>query len=195
MRERAQEDVEVEHRRDSRRERRDEPRAADDAAEPEATAPCASEQSAEPSRSARPERLRDLTASDEPVQRRAKNAEQNELREVESHRRGIYHGLTGGSIRPYTLKMPKHKRISVDLPGWVEKATPCLQSVAEDVYVAKALAEGFGAKKDPRCSGLMSAAAKAMHKMEDSRAAEKLRCAEGDRAARKFWEAKVCARG
>ena len=90
--------------------------------------------------------------------------------------------------------MPKHKRIVTDLPDWVEKATPCLRSVAEDAYIARSLAEGYGAKADPRCTGLMSAATKSMRKMEDVKAGEKLRCAEGDRAARKYWEAKVCAR-
>lgn len=91
--------------------------------------------------------------------------------------------------------MPKHTRIEVDLPGWVEQASPCLRSVAEDVYVAKGMAEGYGAKTNPKCTPLLAAAGKSVRKMEDARAGEKLRCAEGNRAARKFWEAKVCARG
>ena len=90
--------------------------------------------------------------------------------------------------------MPRHKRIQVELPEWTAKAAPCLQSVAEDAYVAKALAEGFGAGTAPSCRELMTAGRKSLRTMEDTRAGENRRCAEGTRAARKFWEAKVCAR-
>jgi hypothetical protein len=92
--------------------------------------------------------------------------------------------------------MARHKKITVTLPEWVEKSgDACLRSVAEDVYYAKALAVDHGAAKDPRCSTLMSAAQKSLKVMENESAGSASRCREGDRAARKFWEAKVCARG
>ena len=89
----------------------------------------------------------------------------------------------------------RHKKIEVDLPDWVDAASPCLRSVAEDVYYAKALARGYGAESEPSCRELMATAAKSLAKMENPRIGEKVRCHEGDRAARKFWEAKVCACG
>ncbi len=94
--------------------------------------------------------------------------------------------------------MPRHKRLVVDLPEWVDRLDPkrdaCLRSVAEDVYIARGLAIAYGAQDDSSCSQLMRAAEKSLQKLEDTKASSKIRCAEGDRAARKFWEAKVCAR-
>lgn len=91
----------------------------------------------------------------------------------------------------------RHHKIVVDLPAWVD-ALPtnamCLRSVAEDVYTSKAMAANYGAETDPRCKGLLSAAKKSLRVLEDQRADDGKRCAAGDRAARKFWEAKVCAR-
>jgi hypothetical protein len=92
----------------------------------------------------------------------------------------------------------KHRKIQVDFPPWVDSLTDsdaCLRSVAEDVYFSKALAENAGAKKNPRCDGLMNAANKSLKILENTKAGSKIRCHEGDRAARKFWEAKVCSRG
>jgi hypothetical protein len=91
--------------------------------------------------------------------------------------------------------MPRHRKIEVALPEWAEK-TPnaCLRSVAEDAYYAQALAESYGATSNASCAQLVRAAQKSMRKLEDQRAAIGVRCAEGDRAARKYWEAKVCAR-
>jgi hypothetical protein len=95
--------------------------------------------------------------------------------------------------------MPKHKKtVSFTFPDWVDKLHPirdmCLRSVAEDVYVAKALAESYGATTNPNCVQTMRAAEKSVKKFEDPKTSAGKRCAEGDRAARKFWEAKVCAR-
>ena len=94
--------------------------------------------------------------------------------------------------------MAKHKRLVVELPEWIDKLDPkndaCLRSVAEDAYVARGLAIIYGAQADARCAQLMRAAEKSLKRLEDSKATSRLRCAEGDRAALKFWEAKVCAR-
>jgi len=91
--------------------------------------------------------------------------------------------------------MPRHKKIVLELPIWaVETPNACLRSVAEDAYVARALAQSYGAMEDPSCRQLVNAAEKSIKKLEDSKAPMQKRCAEGDRAARKFWEAKVCAR-
>jgi hypothetical protein len=70
----------------------------------------------------------------------------------------------------------------------------CLRSAAEDAYVALALAESYGAMEDPACACLVRAGMKSLKVLEDEKAEAKRRCAAGDRAARKFWEAKVCAR-
>jgi hypothetical protein len=92
----------------------------------------------------------------------------------------------------------KHIKVPVDIPPWVNALSPndaCLRSVAEDVYTAKAFAESYGALKSQKCVGLINAANKSLRALENPKAGDKLRCREGDRAARKFWEAKVCARG
>lgn len=89
----------------------------------------------------------------------------------------------------------KPRRVELEIPAWVDQ-TPdfCLRSVAEDAYTAKALAKSYGAPHDERCAELMRAGEKSLAKLNDPKASPKLRCAEGDRASRKFWEAKVCAR-
>jgi len=81
-----------------------------------------------------------------------------------------------------------------EIPAWVLEASPCLSSVAEDVYIAKSLAKAHGANREKNCQGLLRAAEKSLRQMENPKVEEKKRCAEGDRAARKYWEAKVCAR-
>lgn len=70
----------------------------------------------------------------------------------------------------------------------------CLRSVAEDAYTARQLADEYGAKRDKSCAELLTAAGKSLAILEDRKASHKKRCSEGDRAARKYWEAKVCAR-
>ncbi len=98
--------------------------------------------------------------------------------------------------------MPKHKHppIQVELPEWFHEESgkkhpnACLLSVAEDAYTALAFAEFVGADRQAPCLELLSAGKKSLHILDNARAAAGLRCKAGDRAARKFWEAKVCAR-
>jgi hypothetical protein len=92
--------------------------------------------------------------------------------------------------------MAKHKRTVVtEFPAWVEKSTDaCLRSVAEDAYIAQSLAAAYGAPHSSKCAQLMQAGEKSLKVLANPKASSKIRCAEGDRAARKFWEAKVCAR-
>jgi len=89
----------------------------------------------------------------------------------------------------------KNLKVTAEIPPWVQETdNACLQSVAEDVYVAQGLARAHGAHLDPSCKQLVAAASKSMKIMENVRASDKKRCDAGERAARKFWEAKVCAR-
>lgn len=93
--------------------------------------------------------------------------------------------------------MARHKKIVVEMPAWVEALTSndaCLRSVAEDVYTSKAFAKALGADNNERCTGLMQAAKKSVTMMENGALPAGKRCSAGDRAARKYWEAKVCAR-
>ena len=93
--------------------------------------------------------------------------------------------------------MARHQKRKISfLPAWVLKEkSACLRSVAEDAYFAKELAALYGASKKLKCQTLLRAAEKSLRQMESISGAEGKRCSEGDRAARKFWEAKVCARG
>jgi hypothetical protein len=93
--------------------------------------------------------------------------------------------------------MARHEKLEIDYPGWIDAAEdrdPCLASVARDAYYAKALAERDHAADVPSCDQLLRSAAKSMEVLEQAGADMAKRCAAGDRAARKFWEAKVCAR-
>ena len=89
----------------------------------------------------------------------------------------------------------QRKAVKVDIPLWVVDETDlCLQSTATDAYTAKAMAAAVGAARDGRCTQLMRAGDNSLKVMADRKAGKGKRCSEGDRAARKFWEAKVCAR-
>lgn len=94
----------------------------------------------------------------------------------------------------------KHPAIKIELPEWVfterAKQAPnaCLLSVAEDAYTALAFAEFEGAAEQAPCLELLTAGKKSLRTLSNAKAAAGLRCKAGDRAARKFWEAKVCAR-
>lgn len=94
--------------------------------------------------------------------------------------------------------MARHgTRITINFPEWVERASyenPCLSSVAEDVYIAKALVESIPGHRSKACQELIMAGRKSLKILEDQKASSRVRCREGDRAARKFWEAKVCAK-
>lgn len=94
---------------------------------------------------------------------------------------------------------PQHhkKDVVVKIPEWLEalpESEACLKSLGEDAYTAKAFAEARGARQSPNCAQLMRAGDKSMAVLENSKAKTGTRCSAGDRAARKFWEAKVCAR-
>jgi hypothetical protein len=96
--------------------------------------------------------------------------------------------------------MPRHKLPprgeAGRLPEWVKKEkNDCLVSVAEDAYRARGLAmDDYRADRYPQCAELLQAGEKSLRALESRRTAVEKRCAEGARAARKFWEAKVCAR-
>lgn len=91
--------------------------------------------------------------------------------------------------------MARHQQLSVKIPDWVEQSENlCLRSVAEDAYTAKGWADKYHAADNPSCATIYRAAMKCLSLMADSKTPMRDRCHEGDRAARKFWEAKVCAR-
>lgn len=99
--------------------------------------------------------------------------------------------------------MPRHEHpntLQVELPHWViaeagsPRGNPCLVSVAEEAYTALGLARLYGAEGQPACKDLLAAGMKSLRTLGDKQAELGLRCKAGDRAARKFWEAKVCAR-
>ena len=81
------------------------------------------------------------------------------------------------------------------LPAWVYETEGCIRSVAEDAYYARALACDLDADTLASCASTFRAGQKSLARMEDVQLHIEERCEEGDRAARKFWEAKVCARG
>ena len=90
--------------------------------------------------------------------------------------------------------------VQVDLPEWVvaeaknPKGDMCLVSAAEDAYTALGFAKFYGADQHDACKELLRAGEKSLKTMANPKAKKGLRCSAGDRAARKFWEAKVCAR-
>lgn len=91
--------------------------------------------------------------------------------------------------------MARHRKLEVDYPEWLDsEQDACTVSVAQDVYYAKALALREGAEHLTSCRQLMEAGEKSLSVLESMKADSGKRCHEGDRAARKFWEAKVCAR-
>ena len=95
----------------------------------------------------------------------------------------------------YGRSLGRHQRQPFVLPAWVEQTKDsCLRSVAEDVYTAKAIADGLNADTMVSCESTYRAGLKSLKDLENSKLSPSKRCAEGDRAARKFWEAKVCAR-
>lgn len=93
--------------------------------------------------------------------------------------------------------MPRHEKPDMGgyLPEWVKKETdPCLVSTAEEAYTARFLAEQYRATDYSACDELLRAAAKSLKTLENASTGRKARCEAGDRATRKFWEAKSCAR-
>ena len=96
--------------------------------------------------------------------------------------------------------MPRHKPRPIGpagkLPAWVKgEKNECLISVAEDAYKARGLAfDDYHADRYPSCEELLRAGEKALRELENRKTSTEKRCAMGDKAARKFWEAKSCAR-
>ena len=106
--------------------------------------------------------------------------------------------LLGDADSATLAGMGRHEKIIVPYPAWVDKlpSDSCLRSVAEDAYYAKALAEQkHRALGYPGCHDTLRAAEKSLVKMENDSLSVGTRCKEGDRAARKYWEAKACGRG
>lgn len=98
-----------------------------------------------------------------------------------------------------TKRPGRHRAIQVPhhaFPDWFEELEEgtCLRSVAEEAFKAKYLADSYGASLKSSCVELYNAGAKALAKMGDDHLTDEKRSEAGTRAARKFWEAKVCAR-
>jgi hypothetical protein len=71
----------------------------------------------------------------------------------------------------------------------------CLVSVAEETYTARRLAiEDWNAEAIPQCQELLRAGDKSRKILDDVKASDEKRSFAGERALRKYWEAKVCAR-
>ncbi len=95
--------------------------------------------------------------------------------------------------------MPRHKLPPLSeagaLPEWVKReSNDCLRSIAEEVYTARGLAVQYHATSYPSCLELFKAAEKVLAVMNDESLPDSKRCEAGERALRKFWEAKACAR-
>lgn len=93
--------------------------------------------------------------------------------------------------------MPRHKSPAVPtLPDWVKhEKNDCIVSVAEETYTARRLAaEDWNAAEIPQCQELLRAGDKSRKILDNTRASAKSRSAAGERALRKYWEAKACAR-
>jgi hypothetical protein len=89
----------------------------------------------------------------------------------------------------------RHQRQRFVLPVWVEQSKDaCLRSIAEEVYTAKGLADGLNADSIPSCESSYRAGLKALKSLENEKLKSGDRCEAGERAMRKFWEAKVAAR-
>ena len=98
--------------------------------------------------------------------------------------------------------MPRHKppdAVHAFVPDWWDdarfsKLSPCLQSVMQDAADAERWARHYRATDYASCQQVLAAAEKSLAELLDERVTEGARAAAGERAQRKFWEAKVCAR-
>jgi len=104
------------------------------------------------------------------------------------------------ALRRRTARPNRHRTAQVpasDFPDWFEELEDysCLKGVAEDAFAAKFFADKYGAQFKSSCIDGYNAAMKALARMGDKHLSDKDRSKAGTRAARKFWEAKVCARG
>lgn len=92
--------------------------------------------------------------------------------------------------------MSRHKLAVAKMrPDWTSaEKNECLVSVGEEVYTACALAESYGARGYPSCEQLMKAGDKERDVMDDVKKSVRARSLAGERALRKYWSAKSCAR-
>ena len=98
--------------------------------------------------------------------------------------------------------MPRHKApdaVRAFVPEWWDDArfsrlSDCLQSVLQDAADAERWARFYRAPDYPSCQQVLAAAEKSLAELLDEGVTEGARTAAGERAQRKFWEAKVCAR-
>jgi hypothetical protein len=103
-------------------------------------------------------------------------------------------------VRRRTTRPNRHRTPKVPLsafPDWFEELEEfsCLRSVVEDALAAKLLAENYQAQYKASCAGVYTAGMKSLIRAGDDSLSEGERSDAAVRAARKFWEAKVCARG
>lgn len=92
--------------------------------------------------------------------------------------------------------MPRHKAPETLAPPWIKSETnDCLVSVGEETYTARNLAvKVWNAEQYPQCRELLNAGDKSRRILDDTRADTSKRTDAGERALRKYWEAKSCAR-
>ena len=80
-------------------------------------------------------------------------------------------------------------------PEWTAtEKNDCLVSIGEEVYTARALATSWGAENHDSCRQLLRSGDKAHETMDRAALSYEARCKSGERALRKYWEARVCAR-
>lgn len=92
--------------------------------------------------------------------------------------------------------MARHNKPQPVIPPWAPTETnDCLVSVGEEAYTARNLAvAGWNADQYPQCQELLAAGDKSRRVLDDTSASTELRTKSGERALRKYWEARSCAR-
>ena len=92
--------------------------------------------------------------------------------------------------------MARHQKPAPVIPTWAKtEPNECLTSVGEEVYTARNLAVvGWNADQYPQCAPLLAAGDKNRRILDDTTASVGKRTDAGERALRKYWEAKSCAR-
>ena len=83
-----------------------------------------------------------------------------------------------------------------DEPTWVkETKSPCLRSIAEEVYDAlNRVIKKYNGNAYTQSKQLIAAGDKERRTLENASYSDGVRCKAGERALRKYWEAKVAAR-
>ena len=93
--------------------------------------------------------------------------------------------------------MPRHRAPQAgNIPAWViREENDCLRSIAEETYTARNLAvDVYHAIDFPSCREIVKAGDKSLEVLNDTNSSVRARCSAGERAMRKYWEAKTCAR-